>query len=181
MVQGVEALRWNPAALSTLENKEVEGTHVEYYQGVTMENVAAAYPLDESGIAASLFYLSAGSLDGRDPLGAPTGDFPYYDLVGTLGYGRKILSRAEGADISVGAAVKVVQEAISETRFQNPALDLGATVSPMDKLNLGLTIRNLSTSKANFAREVVAGASYTFFQALTGGVGLNYSNDAPVR
>jgi hypothetical protein len=181
MAEGADALRWNPAALSTVESKEVSATHVEYYQGVAMENVSAAYPLDDSGLAVSMFYLNPGSLDGRDILGNPTGDFTFYDLVGTIGYGRKVLTRAEGMDVSIGASVKIVQEAIAEQRYQNPAFDFGVTASPSDDLKLGLSVRDLSSGSADFSREIISGASYTLFHVFTGALAINYANDAPVR
>jgi hypothetical protein len=181
MAKGADSLRWNPAGLGTLDGKEVSATHIEYYQAVHIENVSAAYPLEEGGIAASVFYLSPGSLDGRDSFGNPTGDFKFYDLVGTLGFGRKMLTRAEGADVSLGAALKLVQENIAGESFQNPAFDIGLQATPKDDLNLGFTIRNLASGKANFVREMVGGASYTIYHAFTGAFAINYSNDSPVR
>jgi len=81
----------------------------------------------------------------------------------------------------VGAALKFVQEKIAEESFQNPAFDLALLASPMDDLNIGLNIRDLSSSKANFTREMIGGASYTIFRVFTGAFAVNYSNDAPVR
>jgi len=179
--EGVDSLRWNPAGLGYLDAKEFSGTHVQYYQGVQIENAGFAYPLEESGLAVNAFYLNGGTLDGRDVLGNPTGDFTFYDMVGTIGYGRKVLSRSEGADVSIGGSVKIVEENIADQSFQNPALDLGAMVSPLDDLQLGLTVRDLSSSKANFVREYLGGASYTMFQVFTGAFGVDISNDAPIR
>ena len=181
MAQGADALRWNPAALGLTEEKEVSATDIEYYQSVRIDNINAVYPIEEGGIGVGAFYLSPGTLEGRDLSGNDTGNFRFYDLVGTLGFGKKVLSRAEGADISIGVALKIVQEAIAEQSFQNPAFDVGMTVTPMDDLNLGLTVRDLSSSKANLSREIVGGASYTKFRFLTGAFAVNYSNDAPIR
>ena len=181
MTQGADALRWNPAALGVLDGKEVSATHIQYYQDVHIENLSAAVPLEEGGIGASAFYLSPGTLDGRDILGNPTGNFKFYDLVGALGFGRKMLSRAEGLDVSLGIAVKIVQEKIAEQSFQNPAFDIGVLASPMDDLHIGVNIRNLASGKANFVRELTGGASYTLFHVFTGAFAVNYSNDAPLR
>ena len=181
MVTGADAIRWNPGALGVLDGKEASATDIEYYQGVRINNASVAYPIEEGGIAANLFYLSAGSLDGRDVLGNPTGNFKFYDMVGTLGFGRKMLTRAEGADVSIGVNVKLVQETIADQSFQNPAFDFGTLISPIDNLNIGLDVRDLSSSKANFPREFVGGASYTMFRWLTGGFAIDYSNDAPLR
>jgi len=183
--EGVDALRWNPAGLNTLEHKEVTGTDVEYYQSVRFNDMGFAYPMgDNSGLAASAFYLTAGSLDGRDTLGNPTGDFTFYDLVGTVGYGRKFLDHKEGdaLDLSVGADVKIVEEKIADQGYQNPAFDLGVMGSALDNLQFGLTARNLASSKANFAREIVAGASYGFFnKSFYPALAVNYSDNAPLR
>ena len=181
MVRGADALRWNPAALGLLDGREVSATHVQYYQDVKIENVSAVYPIEEGGLGASVFYLSPGTLDGRDVFGAPTGDFKFYDMVGTLAFGRKMLTRAEGADVSLGAALKLVQEKIADQGFQNPAFDIGVLASPKDDLNLGFDVRNLSSGKANFVREIIGGASYTIFHVFTGAFAVNYSNASPVR
>src|SRR5262249_30295193 len=161
----------------TLDGREASMTHIQYYQDVKVENVSAAVPIEEGGLGASLFYLSPGSLDGRDILGNQTGDFKFYDMVGTLGFGRKMLTRSEGADVTLGASIKLVQEKIAEQSFQNPAFDIGLMSSPMDDLNIGLTARNLSSSKANFVREITGGASYTMWRVFTGAFAVNYSND----
>jgi hypothetical protein len=181
MAEGSEGLRWNPAALAKLETKELSATHILYYQDVSVENASFAYPLEESGLGVSVFYLSPGTLDGRNVLGYATGDFKFYDLVGSLGYGRKVFTRNEGADVYLGAAVKIVQEAIAEQQFQNPALDVGAMVSPWEDFNAGFSLRNFASGKANFPKEIVGGVSYTALRALTGALALRYTNDAPVR
>jgi len=181
--EGVDSIRWNPAGLASLETKEAAGTHVEYYQGVRVENVGFAYPLgdDNGAIAINGFYMTAGKLDGRDAFGNQTGDFDFYNAVGTLAYGRKMLTRGEGLDLSLGIAAKLVQEKISEKSYSNPAIDVGVMSQPIDHLNVGLSVRNLASSKADFAREIVAGAAYTLFNVFTPAFAVNYSNDAPIR
>jgi hypothetical protein len=181
MARGTDAMRWNPAALGLAEEKEVAATDIEYYQNVRINNVTGAFPIEEGGIGANVFYLSPGSLDGRDLTGNPTGSFTFYDLVGSLGFGRKVFTRAEGADVSVGAALKIVQEKIADQSFQNPAFDIGVLASPMDDLGLGVAFRNLASSKANFAREINSGASYTLWRVFTGALAVDYSNSAPLR
>lgn len=181
MAEGTDGMRWNPAALASLQANEASSTHVQYYQGVFMENVAVGHPLEQSALAASVFYLSAGTLDGRDTLGNATGDFQFYDLVGGLSYGRQLFTRDEWADVSVGGTLKVVQEKIANSQFQNPAFDVGLLVSPWDDFNGGLSVRNLCSGQANFPKEVLAGGSYTLYHTFTGGVAVNYATDAPLR
>ncbi len=181
MAQGVEGLRWNPGALAKSDSKEFNATHVQYFQGVQLENAAAAYPLEDGALAAGVTYLTAGTIDGRDTQGLQTGNFTYTDLVGSVGYGRKLMTRADGAEVSVGAAIKIVQETIASSQFQNPAVDIGVLVSPRSELQLGVAARNLSSKSANFPREITGGASYTFMRLFTGAVGVRYTNDAPIR
>lgn len=183
MTQGADSMRWNPAGLALSELREVTGTHVEYYQGIRVENVGYAHPVGEGALGANLFYMTAGKLDGRDLFGNKTGDFDYYNMVGSVGYGHKVFTRAEGADIYIGGEAKIVQEKIAEQSFNNPALDAGILVSPIDNLMTGLVLRNLSSSKADFPREISASASYAppFLKALTAAVGASYTNDAPIR
>jgi hypothetical protein len=59
----------------------------------------------------SIFYLSPGSLEGRDASGNSTGDFSFYDLVATFGYGQQMLSKEDSSfDLYVGGNIKLVQE-----------------------------------------------------------------------
>ena len=44
MAKGAEAMRWNPAALGLLEEKDVSATHIQYYQDVHIENVSGRLP-----------------------------------------------------------------------------------------------------------------------------------------
>jgi hypothetical protein len=182
MAAGAEGMRWNPGALGMADSQEVSASHIQYFQGVALENVTFAYPMEQSAIAANIFYLSPGSLDGRDSLGNATGNFRFYDLVGSLGYGHRLHSRDEGgADVYLGGAIKLVQEKIAETQTQNPAIDIGILVVPDDNLRVGLSARNLSSNKANFAKEITGGASYVFLRDITAGVAARYADDAPIR
>src|SRR5258708_5159136 len=140
MAEGTEGMRWNPAALAKTDSQELSATHLQYYQDVAIENLTYAYPLEESAVAASLFYLSAGRMDGRDINSNPTGTFQFYDMVGSVGYGRHLHSREEGGmDVYLGGVVKVVQEQIADTQIQNPAVDIGLLVVPIDNLRAALS------------------------------------------
>lgn len=183
MTEGADSLRWNPAGLARTPNKEVAGTHVQYYQGVQIENVAYAHPMGDGGLGVNLFYLSAGELDGRDAFQAKTGDFTFYDLVGGIGYGHQIYTHSEGMDIAVGGQVKIVQEKIADVSYQNPAFDIGLLATPFEHLSAGVVVRNLASSKADFAREISGSATYNtpFWKPFTGGLGVTYAEDAPLR
>jgi hypothetical protein len=181
MAEGTEGMRWNPAALGRLDTEELAATHVEYYQDVAIENISYAHPLDESAIGVNLFYLGAGDLDGRDDFGNPTGDFKFYDLVGSVGYGRHLRATEKGLDIYVGGELKLVQEKIADTQYQNPALDAGILLIPSENLRGGFTVRNLSAGKADFPKELTAAGAYTFMRVFTGGVAATYADDAPIR
>src|SRR4029077_5262071 len=110
-----------------------------------------------------------------------TGDFTFYDLVGSLGYGARLPTSDQGIPIYLGGVVKIVEETIAETSNQNPALDFGILALPTDNLRTGLTLQNLSTKTANFPKVITGGASYTFFKVFTGGVAASYADDAPMR
>ena len=47
LAQGTESLRWNPAGLASTGNPELSATHVEYFQGVQIENAAYAHPFED--------------------------------------------------------------------------------------------------------------------------------------
>ena len=182
MATSSEGLRWNPAAMAMSDTQEFSATHIEYYQDVTIENMSYAYPLEDAAIGGSLFYLSPGSLEGRDANGVATGSFSFYDVVGGVGYGRRVRSREDsGVDIYLGGELKIAQEKIAETQDTNPAIDLGLTIIPIDNLSTAFTARNISLGNADFPKELTGSASYTMFRNVTGGVALTYADDAPIR
>jgi hypothetical protein len=175
-------MRWNPAALGRVESQEVTATHIEYYQDVNVENVSYAHPVGEhSALGANVFYLSPGDLEGRDATGALTGDFTFYDLVGSLGIGGHLKQLNTGADLYGGLAIKAVQEKIAEVQYLNPALDAGLLLIPNENMKIGAAVRNVSTTKADFPMEISGGLSYTFLRVFTGGVAAVYAEDAPMR
>jgi hypothetical protein len=181
MAEGSEGMRWNPAALGRVDTQEAAATHIEYYQDVAIENITYVHPLDQSAIGANLFYLAPGSLEGRDEFGTPTGDFKFYDLVGSVGYGRHLRALERGTEIYIGGALKIVQERIADVQYQNPALDAGVLVIPSENLRAGFSLRNLSAGKADFPKELIASGSYTFMRVLTAGAAVTYADDAPIR
>lgn len=182
LAKGTEGMRWNPAGLAFTTSKEVAATHIEYYQDVSIENVSYAHPFNMSGLGANLFYLGSGDMEGRDSAGLQTGDFSAYDLVLGLGYGGRLRSRDEiGMDLYLGGQLKVIQEKIADTKYNNAAVDLGLMLDPSDTLHVGLTARNLSTGKADFPLELTGGLSYDFLPIFTSALALGYTNDAPVR
>ena len=69
-------MRWNPAALGLLEEKEVSATDIQYYQGVQIENVGGRFSYrGRRHRRQRLLPLTREFLDGRDLNGNPTGQF----------------------------------------------------------------------------------------------------------
>lgn len=137
-----------------------------------------AWHIQETGVSqAALFadpwgfgitYFSAGSLEGRDDLGAATGDFTARDLAFCAGRG------FDAGPLRAGFALKYISQKIEESSAHAAAADLGLLYrQPGSPLQFGAELANLGT-KVKFRDE-----SYPLPLTLRAGAAA-WLEDAPV-
>lgn len=136
------AIYWNPAGLAGLEGERHAGLfHNEYFQGLGQEFLfysapAAGFRLPLAGrprggafgLGLNYFYTPKDmerrsglyEADPVNPISPVEGKFGAYDLAFSAGYGWR-----RGADLSLGAAFKVIRQTIDEESGGSVALDLG--------------------------------------------------------
>lgn len=134
---------WNPAGLAQMQGTEITGQHLSYLESINYEFLGAAHHFGkESGksLGASIQYLSAGDLTGRDIDGNETGDFHSYYSAYSLAYGQVLSDR-----LSLGVTGKAIQAKIDDVSAHAFATDLGAFYKLNDQLTLAGTLVNMGT------------------------------------
>ncbi|HAT72587.1 MAG TPA: hypothetical protein DCS63_07210 [Elusimicrobia bacterium] len=136
------AIYWNPAGLAGLDGKRHAGLfHNDYFQGLGQEFLfytapAACFDLPlvgrpgngAFGLGLNYFYTPKEmerrsglyEADPVNPISPVEGTFGAYDLAFSAGYGWR-----RGADLSLGAAFKVIRQTIDDESGGSVALDLG--------------------------------------------------------
>ncbi|HET9869396.1 MAG TPA: PorV/PorQ family protein [bacterium] len=140
----VAAIQYNPAGLANVLSNDFNFAYLSLYQGVSLESIAVAVPLDTQlpavggTVAASVNLIQGGTFQRTDDLGNPAGSFTAGDDVITLAY-----ARALGL-IQVGASVKFIQQQIDTVQSSLFAADAGVVVTPsFPGLRVGLTLKNI--------------------------------------
>src|SRR5688572_5651049 len=101
----VHAIYWNPAGLATLKKPELTGMHMQWFQDVSYEHVAFAYPmLSGAAWGLSLSNLHTDGIQRRtEDTDAAIGEFESSDNVYTVSYARPVRD-----NLSVGGNFKYI-------------------------------------------------------------------------
>jgi len=139
VVDDVNAVYWNPGALSKIQNTQITFTHHELLSDIRYEYVAIAKPVGKGTFGASVSYLHMGDLVGRNISGAKTGDFSAYDMAGTLSYGRIVRE-----DLSLGITGKFLNQHLADASATGVAADVGLLYqTPLPFLTAAVMIQHL--------------------------------------
>ena len=137
---GAISTYWNPAGLASMEGHQVALGHLSWYQDINLEHGSFAYSLDNGTVlAASMTYLSYGTIDGYDAEGYYTGDLTAYDWAGGLSAGYTI-----NENLSVGITGKVINQKLDEASATAFAADFGVRCR-MEKVTFALVMSNFGT------------------------------------
>jgi hypothetical protein len=136
LTDGADSLYWNPAGLARMEKPEVMVDDAELPQSTRLNDAFIAEPTKYGTFAAGATYLSQSTIDGRNALGQPTGDYGASDGDGALGYALKTDL------IDVGASIKYIRSHIATVEAQTFAVDLGAERA-LGPVTLAAAARNI--------------------------------------
>lgn len=137
LADGVDALAWNPAALSYGARRAM-ASHAECLGDTSMDYAGVSWPTRRGGWGAGLSRFAGGRLEGRDEARRPTGDFSAADTVFAAGMARRL-----GAG-GMGAEVKLLRQRIGTASAGGVAFDAGAMLKvPGSPWRAGAALRNL--------------------------------------
>lgn len=145
-ISGVDAMYWNPAGLSLMNNRtEVLASHMKYIADININYVAGAVDLGGMGvIGASLKSLSFGDelvTTLESPMGTGEVWSPTY-LTTSVSYARKMSDK-----ILFGASVKVIYEQILTVSSTGFAFDFGLQyLAGKSGLKFGVALKNFGPS-----------------------------------
>ena len=146
-IAGLEAMRLNVAGISRINRFEANVSYANYLQGtdISMNSLGIASRVGKSGaIAFSLMTLDFGDIEITtvdQPEGTGTNFSPNFFNLG-IGYGHTFENK-----VSVGIALRVVSEAISDISAFGFAIDAGVqyVTGENDNFKFGISLRNVGS------------------------------------
>lgn len=151
-VSDVTAGFWNPAGLANVQNVQVAAMHSEWFAGIAKYDYASiALPISNGTRTLGLSAIRFGVDDIPNTLFIiePDGSINY-DNVTTFSaadYGFLLSYAQKIKKLSVGANVKVIHRTVgSFAKSWGFGLDIGAQLAVSKNFNIGLTIKDLTTT-----------------------------------
>ncbi|MFH1725287.1 MAG: PorV/PorQ family protein [Elusimicrobiota bacterium] len=170
LADDVNAIAYNPAGLAQLGSQQAAFTHNRYFEGVTQEWAAYAYPHPRWGtFGIGLNSLSVDGFDAYDENDEPMGSVSASDLAVNMAYARGAeLRGAWLREILWGVNLKYIQERLDTEKAAGFGADLGLLLKPAWRgVRIGLGADNVVGTKMKFVEEGFplplkgkAGASY---------------------
>jgi hypothetical protein len=137
----LEAMTYNPAALTTSGSRGVSIGHSEWIQDIRHEYLALVAPRGAGTIALTGAFSQVDELERRTgPSTLPLGNFGVYDSVVGVGYARDWSPK-----LRLGVGVKMVRQSIFTETADGIAADVGALYRLSPSLRLAVAARNLGT------------------------------------
>jgi len=158
----INALYYNPAGIVRSRQYQIGATHTEWLEGIKYDFAGGIIPTGKGAIGISAIYLTTGKIEGRDEQGNKSKDFYSSDLAITLTHARQINSRTQ-----IGGSIKIIKQTIADEDANGIAVDIGIKQEISNRLNLGLTVRNLGP-KMKFIEE-----KYSLPLSMTAGISYN--------
>jgi hypothetical protein len=165
--RGIQSVWGNPAALLTIDRREVGLTRIQSFADITANMAAFGYRLgDRNVVAVSYANVDYGSIDGRDLSGRAIGQVEAGDHVAGLSW-----AIAPNQHLDLGATGRVFNEQLGRYAATTFTADLGARIRPpIRNLTLGGAVQNLGGSlkfvseSYSLPRTWRAGAEYMTFR-----------------
>ena len=183
----VASIQYNPAGLASVLTNELSFTYLSLYQGVNLESIAVAVPLDTQlpaiggTLAANVNLIQGGTFQRTDDFGNPDGTYTAGDDVITLAYARSF------GLIQAGASVKFIQQQIDTLQSSLFAADMGVVVTPsFPGIRVGLSLKNVGAQdNSGYDLPMIfdAAISYRRYELLTyqDDGALSLESDVPVH
>ncbi len=141
LADDLNALYWNPAGLVQLTRNEFSATYVQWFEGISMQYLGYAYPLNnKSALAASITYLSAKDIEKRNDTGILLGEVKNYHLSLPIAYSLRI-----NPSLALGGTVKFISQVYDSDKGNTIVGDFGILLTPIKNLNFGVCVQNVGS------------------------------------
>lgn len=138
---GTQALFWNPAGAATTTTREVQVSHMQWFEGVSDSTVGYLQPIGKTVVGVTARYLRLSDLDARDESGIPQSlvGQTMKDFVGTIS-----LARTFFGVLDLGATARYINENNAGDQYINTSFDVGGKLRLFEnKIVLGAMGQNL--------------------------------------
>ncbi|MCP3683734.1 MAG: PorV/PorQ family protein [bacterium] len=146
VVDDSNAIFYNPAGIARLENREISGTYLQYFQSVSYGSLAVVLPSENCVLGVGVNYLGVGDIDKRaaidtdDPTGTGVVDtFGAMDTAVSIVYAKGNVYE----DLDVGVNMRFVYQTIDDDSAFSVMMDIGGFYPVNDKLSLALGVQNI--------------------------------------
>lgn len=140
IVDDAYAAYWNPAALGTLQHKEIGAFHALLWEDTAYSFVAYAHPLlDKGTLAVSVVRLYSGDAEKRDEYNVQNGVFANQQMALGLSYGANVYENRVFWGVS-GKYLNMTLDSFVQNGF---TFDTGVYYLPVKHLSLGANIQNI--------------------------------------
>lgn len=174
--EGTQALFWNPAGAATSTTRELQVSHMQWFEGVGDSAVAYIQPIGKTIIGVTARYLraSASSFDFRDGQGIPqdySGD-AMKDFVGTV-----TLARSFFGALDLGASARYINENNVDVKNINASFDVGGRLRLInDKIIFAAMGQNLG-DKEEVPTAIRGGVAFNTKYFTVAGEIVDYADD----
>lgn len=139
--EGTQALFWNPAGSATNVTREVQISHMQWFEGVGDSSLAYIQPMGRTMLGVTLRYLRLNDLEftSGNNISQPWAGAVMQDFVASVSLARSFFNA-----LDLGATAKYINENNANVRHINVAFDVGAKLRLFsNKFVLGVMGQNL--------------------------------------
>jgi len=139
MSADVNCVYWNPAGLAGIDGLNLTFTHNQWFQQISSDYLAAAFPVRRNRIGISLTINRVPEIEIREmPTSEPISLFDAEDVALVLAYARNLYSKMD-----FGVSIKGLYEKIFVDEAFGLGFDIGALYFVNNKLQLGCAVLSI--------------------------------------
>lgn len=134
------AVYWNAAGIGRMDKNQLQFSHYEWYQDLTVENLYFAVPRGRLSFGAGITYMSFGEFQSYDEDGNPGEELSMYNLAASLAVSYNL-----NETVSLGLTGKYIEESFDLVKGRAFAGDIGL-MADFNDFRIGLAAVNLGTA-----------------------------------
>jgi len=167
--EDVNSIYWNPAGLTSVNEKEVSMMHTVWLETINYEHLALGFPTRYGNLGGAVNYLFMEDMDKYDNIGNKQLEkSSANDMVLTLTYSRNIAMGVYNIpSINIGINIKYLQSKLETLQANAFATDIGFQMNSKKKeLKFGLILQNIGTGmkfiseNAQLPQNIKSGIAY---------------------